>query len=107
MKLWLRQLKQDVPADLDTPCDLARFELESAMPGIPVELCERAAMGDAYTIDPMDGNSYRICGGSTGLLYGAYRLITDYLCGISVSSPVSSAPKYALRMINCWDNADG
>ena len=107
MKLWLRQLKQDVPADLNTPCDLARFELESAMPGIPVELCEQAAMGDAYAIDPMDGNSYRISGGSTGLLYGTYRLITDCLCGISVSSPMSSAPKYALRMINCWDNADG
>ena len=107
MKLWLRQLKQDIPADLNTPYALARFELESAMPGIPVELCERAAMGDAYIIEPLDGNSFRISGGSTGLLYGAYRLITDRLCGISVSSSVSSAPKYALRMINCWDNADG
>ena len=107
MNLWLRQLKKDVPADLQTPAELARFELDSAFPGLKTELREQTAMGDAYKIDPLDDGSFLLTGGSAGLLYAAYRLITDLLCGQAITRPVSSSPKYALRMINCWDNADG
>ncbi len=107
MNLWLRQLKKDVPADLQTPAELARFELDSAFPGLKTELREQTSMGDAYKIDPLDDGSFLLTGGSTGLLYAAYRLITDLLCGQEITRPVSSSPKYALRMINCWDNADG
>ena len=64
-------------------------------------------MGDGYRIEPLNGETCRLTGGKTGLLYGAYRLIMDRLCGSGYSSQVSSAPKYALRMVNCWDNADG
>ncbi|QUA53614.1 hypothetical protein [Aristaeella lactis] len=107
MNLWLRQLKKDIPADLHTPVELARFELGSALPGLKTELRVQASMGDAYRIDPLDDGSFLLTGGSTGLLYAAYRLITDRLCGQEITRPVSSSPKYALRMINCWDNADG
>ena len=107
MKLWLNQLKQAVPPDLKTPAELAKFELESAFPGVVFDLCKQDSMGDAYRIDPLCTDHFRLTGGYTGLLYAAYRFITDRLCGESFSRPVVSSPVYTLRMINCWDNADG
>ena len=65
MNLWLRQLKKDVPADLHTPVELARFELGSALPGLKTELRVQASMGDAYRIDPLDDGSFLLTGGST------------------------------------------
>lgn len=106
MNCWLNRLEKDVPAGLKTPAELALFELENALPGVRAELKEEKDLGDAYRIEPRDGG-YLLTGGSTGLLYAAYRLILDTLCGETVSAPLSSAPKYALRMINCWDNEDG
>ncbi len=106
MKLWLSKLGYEVPAGLKTPAETARFELDHALPGIPVALREQSGMGDSWRIEPKDGG-FVLTGGSTGLLYAAYRLILDRLCGETPAAPVSSSPKYALRMINCWDNADG
>ena len=106
MNLWLNRLHYEVPADIKTPVDLAGFELSRALPGIGITLSENASMGDSYRIEPEEG-SFRITGGSTGLLYAAYRMILDSFCGGLPAGPVSSAPKYALRMIDCWDNADG
>ena len=105
MSLWLNRLSSPVPAGMTSPVDLARFELESA--GIRADLLEDPSLGDAYRIDPLDGGLFRLAGGKTGLLYAAYRLITARLCGEQIPSPLSDAPKYALRMINCWDNMDG
>ena len=105
MNLWLGRLSPAVPADLSSPAALARYELDSA--GIPASLQEDPSMADAYRIDPLQDGSFRLTGGQTGLLYAAYRLITSRLCGESISGSLSSAPKYALRMINCWDNMDG
>ena len=105
MNLWLNRLASPVPAGPATPADLARYELESA--GIRAVLQEDPSMGDAYRIDPQEDGLFRLAGGKTGLLYAAYRLITAQLCGESILSPLSDAPKYALRMINCWDNMDG
>ena len=106
MNLWLTRLKEPVPAGLETPAELARFELSRAFPDVQVELAEQSAMGEGYRIDPLPGGSIRITGGSTGVLYGAYRLILDRFCG-ETAAAVESAPKYALRMIDCWDNPDG
>ena len=106
MNLWLTRLKEPVPAGLETPAELARFELSRAFPDAQVELAEHSAMGEGYRIDPLPGGSIRITGGSTGVLYGAYRLILDRFCG-ETAAAVESAPKYALRMIDCWDNPDG
>ena len=105
MNLWLNRLTHDVPADLKDPVQLACFELDSA--GISAELKEDASMGDAYRIDPQQNGVSLLTGGNTGLLYAAYRLITARLCGERTDVPLSSAPKYALRMINCWDNMNG
>ena len=107
MKLWLNRLSCEVPAGIQSPAELARFELENAVPGGSFEFLEQADMGDSFRIEPLNGGAFRLAGGKTGLLYGAYRLITDRLCGADMVSPVFSAPKYALRMIDCWDNADG
>ena len=107
MKLWLKRLDFEVPAGIRSPGELARFELDNALPGISAELREQADMGDAYRIEPLPGGSYLLSGGSTGLLYAAYRLISDSLCGTGIAFPLSSAPGYTLRMIDCWDNADG
>ena len=105
MNLWLNRLSSAVPADIASPVDLARFELESA--GVPVTLTEDPSLGEGYRVEPLPDGSFRLSGGKTGLLYGAYRLITAKLCGENLTAPLSSAPKYALRMINCWDNMAG
>ena len=105
MNLWLNRLSPSVPAGLSDPLDLARFELSSA--GISAILKPDLSMGDAYHVDPQPDGSFLISGGQAGLLYGAYRLILARLCGEDITVPFSSAPKYALRMINCWDNMDG
>lgn len=107
MNLWLSQLKDPVPDGLKTPAELARFELSHALPDPAITLAEDASLGDGYRIEALDDGSFHIAGGSTGLLYGAYRLILDRLCGETISDSVESAPKYALRMIDCWDNPDG
>ena len=107
MNLWLGKLSKTPPVTLKTPAETARFELESFFPHTPFDLYEQTDMGDAYQIVPGNDGFFSITGGSTGLLYGAYRLIMDTLCGKALSGTVTSEPKYSLRMINCWDNADG
>ena len=104
MNLWLNRLSDDVPADVKTPAELARYELDSA--GVSATLREDPALGDGYRIEPAADGSFVIAGGQAGLLYGAYRLILDRLCGEETAA-VSSAPKYGLRMVNCWDNMAG
>ena len=106
MKLWLNQLNYEVPADLRTPEEVARFELDRALPGEAVLLEEQPRLGESWCI-LSEGDGCRILGGKTGLLYGAYRLITGRMCGETFPARLSSAPEYRLRMIDCWDNADG
>ena len=107
MNLWLSRLNEAVPAEVKTPAEVARFELSHVFPETEVCLTEDASMGDGYRIEPLVDGGVKITGGNTGLLYGAYRLILDRLCWETLSTPVVSSPKYALRMINCWDNPDG
>ena len=107
MKLWLNRLKQSVPAGLKTPAEVARYELENALPGLSFDLRKQDNMGDAYRIEPLQTGSFRLIGGCTGLLYASYRLIHDHICGVDIPETISSSPKYSLRMINCWDNLDG
>ncbi len=105
MNLWLNRLSAPVPAGLKRPADTARFELDHA--GLNADLTEDPSMGDAYRIERNPEGVFLLTGGQTGLLYGSYRLITANLCGEQLPFPYASAPKYALRMINCWDNMDG
>ena len=86
MNLWLNRLSPVVPADLASPVDLARFELESA--GVSAVLTEDLSLGEGYCIEPQADGSFRLAGGKTGLLYGAYRLITAGLCGEDLCRPL-------------------
>ena len=107
MNLWLNRPASN---DLDTPrtpAEAAAVELSHALPGVPCTLNEKPEMGDAWRIEPLPEGGYSLLGGNTGLLYAAFRLIGDVRCGLSVRESVASAPQYALRMIDCWDNTDG
>ena len=107
MNLWLNQLIEAIPANLTTPAETARFELETALPTTPFRLNPDPAMGDAWRIEKEPDGTLLLTGGETGLLYAAYALILSALAAEPLPLPASSAPKYALRMINCWDNPDG
>ncbi len=105
---WLRKF----PAPPDrweddlTPSECAKRELEQAFPGRDFMLTCSPALGDTFAMDRM-GATVALTGGETGILYGAYRLIRAAAAGETLPSHLESAPKYALRMIECWDNMDG
>ena len=106
---WLPFLTKDVPAELTSPVDVARFELDQALPvvapGLKVELYPNGE-GEAFTLH-REGDLVTISGGEVGVLYGAYRALMALHCGEKLPADHTQQPKYALRMINCWDNADG
>ncbi len=93
----------DVPEALRTPEEIAAWEL--ALQGEPCPLATAPEMGDAYEIvESPDG--YRIRGGKTGVLYGAYRLLLSRRAGLPLPRGVR-APACPLRMLDHWDNLDG
>ena len=106
MNAWLRQLTWPIPEDLSTPADVARYELDRALPGVSVSLNQDDDLGDGYRAERL-ASGWSLTGGKTGLLYGAYALILKTLSGEAVPSAFASSPYYPLRMINCWDNMDG
>ena len=104
-KTWLKMLKDPVPPHLRTPQELARAEVISVFGEKAPVLSEDPALGDGYEYTPSpEGGTLR--GGRTGLLYGAYALIRRHFSAAPAEA-FRSAPRYALRMVNCWDNADG
>ena len=109
-RYWLPFLMDDVPAALRSPADVARFELEQALPRIapdtPVALCCDAAMGEAFRVT-REGSSITITGGEIGLLYGTYRVLMALYTGEKLPCNHTQKPTYSLRMVNNWDNADG
>jgi len=107
---WLPFLPYDVPADLSAPVQVARFELDQALPLLAPELNVFLQVDpsedEAFSMK-RDGNTIRIFGGERGLLYGVYRLLMALYAGEKLPCDHKQEPKYALRMLNCWDNADG
>ena len=107
---WLPFLKDDVPAALTTPVEVARFELSQALPlvapGMKCELSPDGTDSEAFSVCRQN-NTITISGGSIGVLYGAYRVLMALHCGETLPASHAQQPKYALRMINCWDNATG
>ena len=107
-RTWLPFLGEDVPERCDTPAKVAAFELELGCRalGVPAPALETdPGMGEGYAIRGADGNA-TVAGGETGLLYGAYA----YLTAKAAKKPLpegAQKPFWPLRMINCWDNADG
>lgn len=103
-KSWLPFLFSDIPPQLTAPLDVARFEWAQARPDAPASFAVDAALGEGWRI-ARDGEGWRVTGGETGVLYGAYHLLMALQAGEAPRE--SSAPFYALRMLNCWDNASG
>lgn len=103
---WLPFLPQGVPGTLGAPVDIARFELAQAELADHVELTLRAELGEGFRVERR-GSGYAVTGGETGVLYGAYRLMMALRAGERVPENRTVAPFYALRMLDCWDNADG
>ena len=100
---WLPFLPADVPADFASPREVAAFELAQALPtlspNLHVSLAEDDSLGEGFHA-VRKGDDVTIFGGKTGLLMAL-------ASGSALPEDHSSAPQYALRMINCWDNADG
>ncbi len=103
---WLKMLSRPVPPEIKNPQDLALSELRLALPNEAFTLNPVPEMGESYQIRRQE-NQWILTGGRTGLLYGAYALIRRHFSGHPASDFLESAPRYPLRMINCWDNADG
>ena len=99
---WLQKLPPlpDSFEHLDTPSALARWELSNFLPEKSYSLKLDAAMEDGFMI-----SGSTITGGETGLLYGVHAFLRHHLVGSPL--PDRSAPRYPLRMIDCWDNMDG
>ena len=107
MKAWLSHFSHDLERDFSSPSELASYELCHSLPELSCSIELLPSMGEGYTILKKPDGSFLISGGETGVLYGAYALIRRLLSGGEISDKVSSQPRYPLRMINCWDNADG
>ena len=106
---WLPFLPELPCPEAVSPADVARAELDQGLAALRsslrVTLQKEDALGDGWRIS-CKGGDVLIAGGETGLLYGAYRLLMAVHAGLPLPEG-SEAPQYALRMINCWDNAEG
>jgi len=109
-RYWLPFLHKDVPADLLFPSQVARFELDQALailaPDMKVNLVVDNDKDECFHLQ-RDGNDVTITGGERGVLYGAYRLMMALHNSEKLPVDQQQKPRYDLRMINCWDNADG
>ena len=107
-RTWLPFLDADVPQTCDTPAKTAAHELAlgCAAFGLDVPALQTdLALGEGYAISNADGRRV-IAGGETGVLYGAYAYLMARAAGEQPPAGPQK-PFYALRMLDCWDNADG
>lgn len=105
---WLPFLREGVPAEMTTPLEVARFEIDHSdvLPSeMHVTLSSLPMLGEGWCITHK-GNDVVVEGGSTGILYGVYALLMSLASGEELPEGVQS-PRYGMRMINCWDNASG
>lgn len=100
---WLQCLKNPVPETLKRPLQVADFEARQAAENVCFAV--DPALGEGYMLEKA-GDGYRITGGETGVLYGAYALIRALNAGEALPEGIQR-PCYPLRMIDCWDNMDG
>ena len=107
---WLPFLPEAVSADIQSPVQTARAELDQGLRMIHsdanITLALQPEMGEGFRIQRED-HTITLTGGETGLLYGAYRVLMALAIGEKLPMEHVQAPQYALRMINCWDNAEG
>ena len=84
---------------------LSALGAEENANGPCLRLEEEAGDGEGYGLR-YDGEDLCLSGPGRGLLYGAFALLRQ----LSLGEPVQaghSAPRYPLRMLDHWDNADG
>ena len=105
---WLPHLPEDVPAACARCADVAAFELSlgcprlgASVPGLSID----PDMGEGYRIVSQGGKTV-VTGGESGVLYGAYALLEALAAGEAPPEGVQK-PFYNMRMLDCWDNADG
>lgn len=107
---WLPFLPEEPASDGLTPMQTARMELEQGLDFLKSDLrvsyMLRPEMGDGFRVE-REGRSVTLTGGQTGLLYGSYRLLMALSIGERPPKKHEQKPFYALRMLNCWDNAEG
>ena len=48
MELWLKQLRNEIPPSCHTPSEIARFELDHALPGVSVKFLRKDEWKDGY-----------------------------------------------------------
>ena len=107
-RTWLPFLHDDWNHTPETPLECARMEAENGkgvLAGKRVELTMASPMGEGYEIEEND-RGFTVRGGETGVLYGMYRLLMCKKSGQALPAG-EQKPFYPLRMINCWDNAEG
>lgn len=107
-RTWLPCLNADIPAGIKSPADLAAFELAlgcARLGGLMPGLRPDAALSEGYYIFT-EGGKPIIAGGGTGILYGAYAYLEALATGDDLPEGMQQ-PFYKLRMLDCWDNADG
>ena len=107
---WLRFLPCDPDENARCACEMAHSELDMARKTMTlpeVTLHAQEEMGESFAIAKTE-NGYAVSGGQPGLLYGVYRLLMALYAGEKViCSKNPCKPFYGLRMLNCWDNAEG
>ena len=108
---WLPFLPGDPAETVRCAYDMARSELniarESGMNLPPIALTLQEEMGESFCIAKTE-DGYQVSGGEPGVLYGTYRLLMAlYAKEKVVCGKTPCKPFYSLRMINCWDNAEG
>ena len=105
---WLPFLPDMVLAD--TPVQTARAELEQGLKWMKrserAVLKEQPDLGDGFRVE-CTGETITLTGGPCGLLYGVYRVLMALYTGEKLPKDHMQVPQYALRMLNCWDNAEG
>ena len=102
-RTWLGMLSKPVPGELETPLDIAAFEVKQVCPNARLSLCED--WSDSYSVEKTE-DAYTVTGGRTGVLYGTYALIRTITAGAPLPEG-RQTPYYPLRMLDCWDNMDG
>ena len=101
-RAWLTGLTAPVPETLKTPAETAAFE--AAQAGLGVRFTVEKDGGESYEIRRA-GNGWRVAGGETGVLNGAYALILGLKTGRVPEG--RQTPYYPLRMLDAWDNMAG
>lgn len=105
---WLPFFENAVSADTGDSLLFAQKELELGLEKLhcmhPVAL-QKTGDGEGFAVTKKrDG--YMVSGGEKGLLYGVYHLLAALFAGEDPAISLTQ-PRFALRMLNHWDNMSG